>query len=102
MGENNSMALRLNYYPPISGADEQTGGGRMLGHEDVTVITLIPAPNVEGLQAFNRKNGKWIRVHAPPGSILMNTGDYIQRVTNDILPSTTHRVSKPRNWNEHS
>jgi isopenicillin N synthase-like dioxygenase len=39
---------------------------------------------------------KWIRLSAPPGSIILNTGDYMQRITNDILPSTTHRVSKPR------
>lgn len=39
---------------------------------------------------------KWIRLTAPPGTIILNTGDYMQRITNDILPSTTHRVSKPR------
>jgi isopenicillin N synthase-like dioxygenase len=39
---------------------------------------------------------KWIRLHAPPGSIILNTGDYAQRISNDILPSTTHRVSLPR------
>ena len=38
---------------------------------------------------------QWIRLHAPKGSIVLNTGDYMQRITNDILPSTTHRVSKP-------
>jgi isopenicillin N synthase-like dioxygenase len=40
--------------------------------------------------------GKWVRLHAPNGSIVLNTGDYLQRLSNDILPSTTHRVSKPR------
>ena len=40
---------------------------------------------------------KWIHLHAPKGSIVLNTGDYMQRITNDVLPSTTHRVSKPRN-----
>jgi isopenicillin N synthase-like dioxygenase len=38
---------------------------------------------------------KWIRLAPPPGTIILNTGDYIQRISNDILPSTTHRVSKP-------
>jgi len=37
-----------------------------------------------------------MRVHAPPGTIILNTGDYLQRLSNDILPSTTHRVSRPR------
>ena len=39
---------------------------------------------------------KWIRLDAPAGSIVLNTGDYAQRISNDILPSTTHRVSPPR------
>ena len=45
---------------------------------------------------LNRRNMKWIRLDAPPGSIILNTGDYMQRITNDRLPSTTHRVSQPR------
>ena len=44
---------------------------------------------------FNRRL-KWIRLDAPPVSIILNTGDYMQRITNDRLPSTTHRVSQPR------
>ena len=39
---------------------------------------------------------KWVRVAAPRGTIILNTGDYMQRITNDLFPSTTHRVSKPR------
>jgi isopenicillin N synthase-like dioxygenase len=45
---------------------------------------------------LNRANMKWVRLDAPPGSIILNTGDYMQRITNDVLPSTTHRVSPPR------
>jgi isopenicillin N synthase-like dioxygenase len=91
-----NFGFRLNYYPPISREDDASGAGRLLGHEDVDLFTILPAPEVEGLQALNRKNGKWVRIKAPPGSIILNTGDYMQRITNDILPSTTHRVSKPR------
>jgi isopenicillin N synthase-like dioxygenase len=69
----------------------------MLGHEDVDLFTFLPAPRVEGLQVLNRKNDKWIRLFAPKGSIILNTGDYMQRISNDLLPSTTHRVSRPRN-----
>jgi isopenicillin N synthase-like dioxygenase len=67
----------------------------MLGHEDVDLFTFLPAPEVEGLQVLNRRNMKWIRLSPPPGSIILNTGDYMQRITNDRLPSTTHRVSPP-------
>jgi len=91
-----NFGFRLNYYPPLSAADEESGAGRMLGHEDVDLFTFLPAQNVEGLQVFNRENGKWIRLNAPPGTIVLNTGDYMQRITNDRFPSTTHRVSRPR------
>ena len=90
-----NFGFRLNYYPPISEMDAVSGAGRMLGHEDVDLFTFLPAQNVEGLQVFNRQNNKWIRLNAPKGTIVLNTGDYMQRITNDRLPSTTHRVSKP-------
>ena len=91
-----NFGQRLNYYPPLAAEDEASGAGRMLGHEDVDLFTFLPAPRVEGLQVLNRANMKWIRLSAPPGSIILNTGDYMQRISNDILPSTTHRVSLPR------
>lgn len=91
-----NIGFRLNYYPPISPKDDESGAGRMLGHEDVDLFTFLPAQNVEGLQVYNRASGKWIRLNAPPGTIVLNTGDYMQRITNDRLPSTTHRVSKPK------
>jgi isopenicillin N synthase-like dioxygenase len=93
--ERPNFGQRLNYYPPVGDEDAATGAGRLLGHEDIDLFTLLPAPAVEGLQALHR-NGKWIRIDAPPGSIVLNTGDYMQRVSNDVLPSTTHRVSPPR------
>ncbi len=90
-----NFGFRLNYYPPISSSEDASGAGRMLGHEDVDLFTILPAQEVEGLQVLNRENGKWIRLNPEPGSIILNTGDYMQRITNDRLPSTTHRVSKP-------
>ena len=90
-----NFGFRLNYYPAITSTDE-SGGGRMLGHEDVDLLTILPASNVEGLQALYRKSMKWVRVNPPANSIIINTGDYMQRITNNRLPSTTHRVSKPR------
>ena len=87
------LGLRLNYYPPLAGP-EQTAG-RLLGHEDVDLFTLLPAPRIEGLQALKR-DGRWARLSPPAGTIVLNTGDYLQRLSNDILPSTTHRVGRPR------
>ena len=90
-----NFGLRLNYYPPMTGEQDRSGAGRLLGHEDVDLFTILPATRVEGLQVWNHRSGKWVRLHAPAGSIIINTGDYMQRITNDLLPSTTHRVGKP-------
>ena len=94
-----AFALRLNYYPPATGdvgaKVMDQGAGRMVGHEDVDLFTLLPAPSSPGLQALNPRTQKWVRVTAPPGSIIVNTGDYAQRLFSDHFPSTTHRVTPP-------
>jgi isopenicillin N synthase-like dioxygenase len=90
-----NFGLRANYYPPMSAAQDASGAGRLLGHEDVDLFTILPASRVDGLQVWNHRTVKWVRMRAPYGSIIINTGDYMQRITNDLLPSTTHRVGKP-------
>jgi isopenicillin N synthase-like dioxygenase len=90
-----NFGLRANYYPPMSEDQDRSGAGRLLGHEDVDLFTILPATSVEGLQVWNHHSGKWVRLRAPRGSIVINTGDYMQLVSNDLLPSTTHRVGKP-------
>ena len=91
-----NFGFRLNYYPVLSEAENEAGTGRMLGHEDVDLFTILPAANQSGLQVLNRANMKWIRLSPPQGSIIINTGDYMQRISNDRFPSTTHRVAAPR------
>lgn len=44
------------------------------------------------MRSSNRRLGP----HAPRGSIIINTGDFLQRISNDRLPSTTHRVGERR------
>jgi isopenicillin N synthase-like dioxygenase len=90
-----NFGLRLNYYPPMTEQQDRSGAGRLLGHEDVDLFTILPASRSDGLQVWNHRSGKWVRLHAPRGSIILNTGDYMQRISNDRLPSTTHRVGKP-------
>ena len=90
-----NFGLRLNYYPPMTEQQDRSGAGRLLGHEDVDLFTILPASRSDGLQVWNHRSGKWVRLHAPSGSIIINTGDYMQRISNDRLPSTTHRVGKP-------
>ena len=93
--DQTNFGLRLNYYPPMTEEQDSSGAGRLLGHEDVDLFTILPASRTDGLQVWNHRSGKWVRMRAPPGSIIINTGDYMQRISNDLLPSTTHRVGKP-------
>jgi isopenicillin N synthase-like dioxygenase len=90
-----NLGLRLNFYPPMTEAQASSGAGRLLGHEDVDLFTLLPASRVDGLQVWNHRSSKWVRLSPPRGSLIINTGDYMQRISNDRLPSTTHRVGKP-------
>ena len=95
--DNSNFGFRLNYYPPLNEELAESSGGRMLGHEDVDLFTILPASSQPGLQILNRKNMKWIRLSPPEGALIINTGDYMQRITNDRFPSTTHRVAQPSN-----
>jgi isopenicillin N synthase-like dioxygenase len=90
-----NFGLRLNHYPPMTAEQDRSGAGRLLGHEDVDLFTILPASRTDGLQVWNHRSGKWVRLSPPAGSIIINTGDYMQRISNDRLPSTTHRVGKP-------
>lgn len=92
---NTNFGLRLNYYPAMTEEQDRSGAGRLLGHEDVDLFTLLPASPVDGLQVWNHRSTKWVRLSPPAGALIINTGDYMQRLTNDVLPSTTHRVGKP-------
>ena len=95
--EKTNFGLRLNYFPSLPSGQDPTKGGRLLGHEDVDLFTILPAPKTEGLQVWNYHNNKWIKLKAPENSLIINVGDYLQRITNDYYRSTSHRVAKPTN-----
>jgi isopenicillin N synthase-like dioxygenase len=83
--------LRLLHYPPVpfDGPNVRAGA-----HEDINTITLLLGAEEAGLQ-LKEKNGDWLDVNPPEGSVVCNIGDMLQRLTNHVLPSTTHRVVNP-------
>ena len=83
--------LRLLHYPPVSGAPAAV---RAAAHEDINAITLLLGAEEAGLELFDR-DGSWLAINPPPGSLVVNIGDMLQRATNHVLPSTTHRVVNP-------
>lgn len=90
MVADGSSILRLLHYPPIpSGVDPRCV--RAAAHEDINLITLLPAATASGLQLKDR-DGTWLDVDGDPGTLIVDAGDMIARLTNDVIPSTTHRV----------
>ncbi len=89
--EGNSL-LRLLHYPPVP--DAVSGAIRAGAHEDINLITLLLGAEEAGLELLTR-DGTWLDVAPPEGALVINIGDMLQRLTNHVLPSTTHRVRNP-------
>jgi isopenicillin N synthase-like dioxygenase len=90
VAEGNSV-LRLLHYPPIA---SDAPGLRAGAHEDINVITLLLGAEEAGLELLTRE-GEWLEVTPPPGALVVNVGDMLQRLTGGRLRSTTHRVRNP-------
>ncbi len=89
---NGNSILRPIHYPPITADD--IPNVRAGAHEDINLITLLVGASAEGLQVLSRK-GEWVPYTAAADTIVVNIGDMMQRLTNHVLPSTTHRVVNP-------
>jgi isopenicillin N synthase-like dioxygenase len=89
---NGNSILRAIHYPPI--AEDPKGALRAEQHEDINLITLLVGASAEGLEIFNAEQN-WLPVTVPPGQFVINVGDMLQRITNDFLKSTRHRVVNP-------
>ena len=83
--------LRLLHYPPVPAG---TQGLRAEAHEDINVITLLLGAEEAGLQLLGR-DGEWRAIAVPPGALVCNIGDMLQRYSGGRMPSTTHRVVNP-------
>ncbi|NPD65289.1 isopenicillin N synthase family oxygenase [Lichenicola cladoniae] len=84
--------LRALHYPPI--APEHLPAVRAEAHEDISLITLLVGATASGLEVLTRE-GAWLPIDAEPGTLVVNVGDMMQRLTNQAYPSTTHRVVNP-------
>ena len=91
IADGNSV-LRLLHYPPIE--DAKGGAIRAGAHEDINLITLLLGAEEAGLELLTSQ-GEWMGVFPPEGALVVNIGDMLQRLTNHVLPSTTHRVRNP-------
>ncbi len=89
--KDGNSVLRLLHYPPVT---EDAPNVRAGAHEDINLITLLLGAEEAGLELLDR-DGQWLPVRPPEGAMVVNVGDMLQRLTNHVLPSTTHRVVNP-------
>jgi isopenicillin N synthase-like dioxygenase len=89
---NGNSILRAIHYPPIT--SEPKSAIRAEQHEDINLITLLVGASADGLQILTKQN-EWVPVTSLPEQIVVNVGDMLQRLTNNKLKSTTHRVVNP-------
>ena len=68
---------------------------RAAAHEDINFITILPAATTSGLQLQDR-DGTWLDIESDYGTLIVDAGDMLARITNDLIPSTTHRVINPQ------
>ena len=104
--DRGNSILRAIHYPPLTlpppagegGSARDAAGApgrvRAAAHEDINLITLLIGSGEPGLEIRTRR-GDWIPVTTLPGTIVVNVGDMLERLTNDLLRSTTHRVVNP-------
>ena len=89
--KDGNSVLRLLHYPPAPFDGPHVRAG---AHEDINTITLLLGAEEAGLELLDR-NGQWLPVNPPQGAVVCNIGDLLQRLTNHVLPSTSHRVVNP-------
>ena len=91
--DSQKTLLRVLHYPPMTG-DEEMGAIRAAAHEDINLITILPAANEPGLQVQGTDDN-WIDVPSDFGNIIINIGDMLQEASGGYFPSTSHRVINP-------
>ena len=90
--EKGNSILRSIHYPPIT--SEPDTAIRAEQHEDINLITLLVGASAGGLQLLDN-DGIWLDITPGEDEIVINVGDMLQRLTNNYLKSTTHRVVNP-------
>jgi isopenicillin N synthase-like dioxygenase len=90
----NSILRGLHYFPILDPDALPADAVRAGAHEDINLITLLIGASADGLEVLTR-DGSWYPVKAEGEDVVVNVGDMLQRLTNNNLKSTTHRVVNP-------
>jgi len=93
MVECGNSILRAIHYPPL-GAKPPEGSVRAAAHGDINLITILMGATDGGLQLLDR-DGSWLDVNTKEGQLVVDAGDMLSRITNEVIPATIHRVANP-------
>ena len=96
---NMNSVLRIIHYPPLKEEEAKKGHVRASAHEDINLITIMPGASETGLEILD-KDGKWLAIEANYNYLIVDSGDMLSRITNDIYSATTHRVVNPSDSNK--
>lgn len=93
MLQDGNSIIRAIHYPPL-GKDAPKNAVRAAAHEDINLITVMVGATSAGLELLDR-DGKWLPVMCNEKQLVVDSGDMLSRITNDVIPATTHRVVNP-------
>jgi len=93
MMRHGNSVLRVIHYPPLQ-EEAPAGAVRAAAHEDINLITLLIESRGGGLEILTR-DGSWEPVNALAGDLIVDSGDMLSRLSNGVIPATTHRVVNP-------
>ena len=100
MTKDGDSILRVLHYPPVPKELADQGAIRAAPHEDINLITILAAATASGLELKDR-DGRWLAIESDPNSLIVDAGDMLSRLTNDMIPSTTHQVVNPSGESGH-
>ena len=100
MTKDGDSLLRVLHYPPVPPELAAGGAIRAAPHEDINLITILVSATASGLELKDR-DGRWLPIESDPNSLIVDAGDMLARLTNEVIPSTTHQVVNPTGANGH-
>lgn len=85
------------HYPgsPEPGISEVALDVGIGSHTDIQCITLLWQDDTGGLQVLSASD-EWLDARPVPNTLVVNIGDFLQRLSNNTFKSTVHRVYNRR------
>ena len=82
--------------PIAKSAVTAEGHARINPHTDFGLCTILFQDSVGGLEVDPFHTGEFVPATPVPGTCVINVADLLQRLSNDKLRSTRHRVTAPK------